>query len=331
MVRTVWLVSLLITVLPAAYAAGEQEETVIPRGIIQTHRFYAASLERDFEYRVYLPPAFSGDGTYPVLYLLHGRGDSMFAWDNAADLLDELINDGVIPPLVAIMPDMPSSDRAGYFVDSLYDGSDYNAEPVETAFFEDLLPHAEHSLPVAAVRAGRIVGGYSMGGYGAVRYALAHADIFSAAIVLSPAVYSPLPPAASSAREFGAFGVGENLFDDERYRELTYLNVLEHYRGGRTPIRMFIAVGDDEWKHSDPAEMMHDLDVEAHLLYTRLSRVNGVQTELRVYDGGHDWTVWRRGLSEGLAYLATHLRLGGYFRSDDHSEAEDPLSQTTGG
>ena len=48
-----------------------------------------------------------------------------------------------------------------------------------------------------------------MGGYGALRYSLAHPDLFGAAIVLSPAVYFPEPPSDSSTREFGAFGKGK--------------------------------------------------------------------------------------------------------------------------
>ena len=47
-----------------------------------------------------------------------------------------------------------------------------------------------------------------MGGYGAIRYSLAHPDLFGASIVLSPAVYVPKPPSDSSTREFGAFGKG---------------------------------------------------------------------------------------------------------------------------
>ena len=61
-----------------------------------------------------------------------------------------------------------------------------------------------------------------MGGYGAIRYSLAHPDLFVASIVLSPAVYIPKPPDDSSTREFGAFGRGHDLFSTPIYKSLNY-------------------------------------------------------------------------------------------------------------
>ena len=57
-----------------------------------------------------------------MLYLLHGRGDSMSAWTQMKSTLDELIAAEEIPPTIAIMPDAPWSSRASYYVDSAYKG-----------------------------------------------------------------------------------------------------------------------------------------------------------------------------------------------------------------
>ncbi len=285
------------------------------QGTFESHSFASATLGRDYRYTVYRPPAFDADAPYPTLYLLHGRGDSMGAWREAGPVLDQLIASGRMPAVIAVMPDAPAQSRAGYYVDSGYTGTDEKALPAElteTAFFADLIPHIEVHFPVVRHRSGRAIGGYSMGGYGALRYLLAHADLFSAGIILSPAVYTPLPPTESSAREFGAFGSGQRLFDAETYESLNYPALLDDYSGGRHPVHAFIAVGDDEWKHPDPEDALHDLDMEAHLFYNRLSRRHGVNAEFRVYDGGHDWGVWRRGLEEGLVYMANHLRLSRY-------------------
>jgi hypothetical protein len=51
---------------------------------------------------------------------------------------------------------------------------------------------------------------------------MVHPELFGAAIVLSPAVYSPQPPVDSSAREFGAYGKGKDLFSEAVYRQLNY-------------------------------------------------------------------------------------------------------------
>lgn len=296
-------VCLLLLLFVMTFPLNAQEDHA--RGTAETARFASVTLEREYDYFVYLPVGYENDTTrrYTVLYLLHGRGDDYYAWLNGVPVLDRLIASGDIPPVIAVMPDMPSSDRAGYYIDSGYTGADFPAEPVETAFFNDLIPHIDATYRTLTEREGRIAAGYSMGGYGALRYALAYPQMFVGAIVLSPAVYTPLPPQDSSTRLFGAFGVGDTLFDEARYTRLNYPALFESFVAAELPLSLFIAVGDDEWKHPTPEDQLHDLDMEAHFLYNRARRVPRMLAELRVYDGGHDWGVWGRGFDEGLRYL----------------------------
>lgn len=259
---------------------------------------------RPYQYNVYLPAGYSeSDQRYPVIYLLHGRGDDMSAWLNAKAALDELIASGDIPPMIAIMPDVPSLERASYYVDTAYNGG----EPVESTFFADLLPHVDATYRTLPQRESRLVGGYSMGGFGAIRYAVSQPELFAGALVLSPAVYTPLPPVDSSAREFGAFGDGEQLFNESFYTSLNYPAQLERLAQSRLGLAMFIAVGDDEYHNPNPEDALHDIDMEAHLLYNRVVRLPNVSAELRVYDGGHDWNVWERGFREGMPFLTRFL------------------------
>lgn len=256
------------------------------------------------DYAAYLPAGYdAGDDEYATLYLLHGRGDTMAAWQQVTADLDELIADGTVPPLVVVMPDAPWSERGNWYVDSRHaDGT-----AVETALTQDLVAHVDATYRTVDSRDARAVGGYSMGGYGALRYALAHQDLFAAGLVLSPAVYVPLPPADSSTREFGAFGVGEALFDDAVYTSLNYPALLEA-ADPALPTHLFVAVGDDEWANPAPEDAQHDIDFESARLYNAARRVEGVTAELRIMDGGHDWDVWRAGFREGLADLAGYLR-----------------------
>jgi enterochelin esterase-like enzyme len=273
--------------------------------------FDSPTLNRVYQYNVYLPAGYDASTTrHPVIYLLHGRGDAMDAWLNARAALDELIASETIPPIMAIMPDMPSSERASYYIDSQYTGSQFRAEAVETAFITDLIPHVDSTYRTLANRASRLVGGYSMGGYGAIRYSMAHPELFVGALVLSPAVYIPLPPSDSSTREFGAFGVDDNLFDEDFYQSLNYPALIESFSATALSLSMFIAVGDDEYKNPNPEDALHDLDMEAHMLYNHVARVPSMLSEFRVYDGGHDWDVWRQGFVEGLTYLARFIMTG---------------------
>lgn len=257
----------------------------------------SAALGEDIDYTVYLPAGYGhGDRRYPVLYLLHGRGDTMEAWTRVKPELDRLIADRRVPPLVVVMPDAPWSERGSYYVDSAY----VSGRPVETALTRDLVSHVDATYRTIADRDGRLVGGYSMGGYGALRYALAHQELFAAGVVLSPAVYTPLPPGDSSAREFGAFGVGDVPFVDDVYARLNYPALLPRLG---LPLRLYIAVGDDEWANPEPEDFRHDIDFESAALYNAVRRVPGVRAELRVTDGGHDWDVWVPAFVDGVSLL----------------------------
>ncbi len=278
-----------------------------PEGILSQGRFRSSALGEDVHYYAYLPADYQdGAARYPVIYLLHGRGSTMAEWARVGRDLDRLTAAGDIPALIAVMPDAPWNQRASYYVDSAYTGPDAGRS-VETAFTTELIPHIDATYRTVPDRAGRAVAGYSMGGYGALRYALAHADLFMGAIVLSPAVYTPFPPAGSSTREFGAFGKGDRLFDEATWTAKNYPAAAESFVATGLKSFLFIAVGDDEYKHPDPVDRLHDLDLEAHLVFNFVSRLPNLSAELRVLDGGHDWSVWRAGFVEGITYLAARM------------------------
>lgn len=270
--------------------------------------FFSPVLDRQFDYQVYLPHGYEQSGLrYPVIYLLHGRGDTMVGWQTIQSDLDEMIAAGAIPPIIAVLPDVPASKAASYFVDSAYTLEPLAGEAVETAFMQDFVPHIDATYRTIAARTGRAVGGYSMGGYGAVRYPLAHPDLFSAALILSPAVYVPLPPQDSSVRLFGAFGAGEEIFVDEIYLEKNYPALIPTFEQAELPLYAFIAVGDEEWRNVKAEDYQHDLDFEAARLYNAFAHARYIVAQFRVLNGGHDWDVWQPAFVEGLTWLATFL------------------------
>lgn len=302
-----------ILALVCLLATGPAARPAQPAGTIDARSFASAILGREISYHLYLPPGHDASAAkrYPVLYLLHGRGDRMAAWTTIKPDLDRLINAGRIPPVIAIMPDAPASRRAGYYIDSQFTGSEQPklpaGEPMESAFTQDLVAHVDATYATNPDRRSRIVAGYSMGGYGALRFSLAHPELFGAAIVLSPAVYFPLPPPDSSTREFGAFGKGSAVFDPEIYTAKNYPGLLSSFAARGLPLIMFIAVGDDEQALADPAEAAHDLDYEAHTLYNKVRRVPLITAQLRVVDGPHDWATWRPTFVEGAEYVFAQL------------------------
>ena len=298
---------LLAGVLAATLLACRHAAPPAPRarsaGTLLRAKAYSAVLGESVQFQVYLPPGYAaGTRRYPVVYLLHGRDDTMRAWDRVVLELDQRIASGQLPPFIAVMPDAPWSRRASWYVDSQFESEESPGRAVETALTEDLASAVDATYRTVPEREGRFVAGYSMGGYGALRYALAHPERYAGALVLSPAVYVPVPPRHSSSRDHGAFGSGEQPFDARIYRALGYPTLLASLDPAR-PMRVFIAAGDDEYKAPGRRNRAHDVDVECAKLFGRLRRTPGVSAELRILDGGHDWSVWQPAFMQGLEYL----------------------------
>nr|WP_233272805.1 alpha/beta hydrolase-fold protein [Paraburkholderia acidisoli] len=249
--------------------------------------FHAEALNRDWPYVVYLPTGYRADqGRYPVLYLLHGNNDDAMNWITQGQLqatADALIARHEIPPVVIVMP----QGGTDWYVD--------RKEKMETAFFDDLLLEVESQFAVSQERDGRAIGGFSMGGFGALRYTMEHPDMFCGALLLSPAIYSGDPPPASSARRVGVFG--EHQFDSHVWRALNYPALWNAYFAQPRRVPFFIAAGDDDLV----------IQAESSLLYTRL-REAGNPAALRIIDGGHVWAVWRDLLPAALKYTLACMR-----------------------
>ncbi|MGF6918946.1 alpha/beta hydrolase [Paraburkholderia sp. 40] len=248
---------------------------------VASRSFHSDALGRDLNYTIYLPGGYRADGPrLPVLYLLHGNNGDAKDWltqghlQNAADTLIERKE---IAPVVIVMP----QGGTDWYVD--------RKEKMESAFFDDLLPEIETHYAVATQRGGRMIGGVSMGGFGALRYALTRPEMFWGALLLSPAIYTSEPPRASAARRVGVFG--ERQFDPRVWHELNYPAQWDRYMSQAYRLPMFIASGDDDL----------DIQADASLLYTHL-RLAGNPAALRIIDGGHTWDVWSALLPAALKY-----------------------------
>jgi enterochelin esterase-like enzyme len=249
-------------------------------------------LGRGWAYRVYLPPGFSGaaERSYPLLVLLHGSDGDESAWDPAFPVLDDLILAEAIAPLIAVAP----ASGTSWWVDG--------EEPFETALFSDLIPEIRSKFPVSQYRNAVVVAGFSMGGYGALRYALVRPELFGGAILLSPALYAEQPPNGSTARSSGAFGTP---FDSNLWAARNYTAVFPGYLERKMPVQLFIGAGDDDWNH--PGNHGANMEIQAVTLYNTIHKQFGNPAELRIVNGAHDWSLWLPLFEEGMTVMARSL------------------------
>ncbi|MDJ0686592.1 MAG: alpha/beta hydrolase family protein [Alphaproteobacteria bacterium] len=250
------------------------------------------AMGRTMAYSVYLPDGYGeSDALYPVVFLLHGLGGGEKDWlraGGAAATADRLIKAGETAPMVLIFPD----GEDGWYVDSRSFGGpgDY-----ETALTRDLLAHVESAYRVRRDRTGRAVAGLSMGGYGAIRFALKHPNLYGAAASLSGAIIEDAteekPVTARQIKLFrGAFG---DPFRPEEFNQRNVFGLMETVRRRGPAPRILLTVGDDDY---------FDLYEGAFATFLAL-KARDLPHELRIVDGNHKWDLWRRELARALIFL----------------------------
>jgi len=100
---------------PDPPAGFNEKRENIPHGELKAVQYDSKTLGTRREIRVYTPPGYSTSRKYPVLYLLHGMGWNDLEWTqirHADVVIDNLLADGKIQPLVMVFPNGDSSMTA---------------------------------------------------------------------------------------------------------------------------------------------------------------------------------------------------------------------------
>lgn len=164
---------------PPAAAFRWVTEAVEAPGVEQ-RTFGSAAVGCQVSYHVYLPEEYEAEPErrFPVLYWLHGAGGfSARAIESVSGYFGDAMAAGGISPMIVVFPHVPPM--------SLWVNSKDGRRPLETMVIDELLPHIDETVRTIASREGRIVEGWSMGGYGAARFGLKRHDLFCAASSMS--------------------------------------------------------------------------------------------------------------------------------------------------
>lgn len=247
-------------------------------------------LGRDFVFSVYLPDAYQQDtARFPVVYLLHGNRGTENSWFRGADLqakLDTMIAEGKLAPILVVTP-----------ADPHYWWADGHEEAVLTSFVSELVPYIDENYRTLGTRAGRAIGGYSAGGFGTVNIVMQHPELFAAAAPLSPAVYSPVPPADSSATSQDTF-LDNGQFSAELWERHNWVSFIESYKSSGIIVPFYINTGDHD---------RFDIAYHAAVFYQALREHQPEFTELRIFDGDHDFDAWGGSIGEALIYMSQFM------------------------
>lgn len=186
----------LFCILVAAVSASAQSR-------IDCSAIHSRVLKQVMHYCVYLPSGYDAKVAahpaerYPVLYFLHGLGDNEQTLFNSGGwtMLDDLRSKHELGDFLIVAPE----GRRSFYVNSA-DGK----FPYSDFFLREFMPYIEGKYHIRAGRAGRAISGISMGGYGAIRFAFAHPELFSAVSAQSAALITESPKELNAAAKTGS-------------------------------------------------------------------------------------------------------------------------------
>lgn len=177
--------SFFSTVVRAGFALGSlllAVESSALQGTVLTPLTLTAPAGNTIRFSLYLPPGYNG-GTarYPVIFHLHGANGTHDGTQIASVPAshETAVAAGRIEPSIIVFPD-------GY-TNTLWANSATSAKPAENDVLA-LIAHIDATYRTRAGRAARAIEGFSMGGFGAAKFAAKYPDLFCACVMYDAAL-----------------------------------------------------------------------------------------------------------------------------------------------
>ena len=165
---------------PSAPEGFDKVRDGVPQGHIETVEYESKSAGYTRRMVVYTPPMYVIEKDYPVLYLLHGIGDIEADWTrkgNAATILDNLIADKKVEPMIVVMPNGRAAED---MTPQTPWGEQFSAfAAFEQDLLQDVIPTIEREYQVKTNREHRAIAGLSMGGGQTLNFGLGNLDTFA--------------------------------------------------------------------------------------------------------------------------------------------------------
>jgi len=241
------------------------------------------ALHRRADLTLYAPRQVSGLRGVPLVILLHGVFGSHWAWafkGGAHRILQRLVDNGAVPPLVLAMPsDGLWGDGSGYVPHVDADFERWIVEDVPLAARERR-PEIDDTSPLALV-------GLSMGGYAALRLAARHPQRWCAAAGHS---------SVTEAAQFDAMLEESRASWSPLPEDTTVLGAVDKaLRSGATLPPLYLDCG------------LEDALLRANRALHAALRERGVAHHWHEHPGGHDWPYWQAHLADSLAFVTANL------------------------
>jgi enterochelin esterase-like enzyme len=213
------LLSALLFSFSPAPAQTPAASASTPAGTVEHIKIHGKLLEGNLEgdspdrdVSVYLPPSYGKDPArrYPVVYFLHGYTDSddkwygpTKHWINLPSVLDKANVEPGNREIIFVTPNAFTRFHGSMYSNSVVTGD------WEDFIVTELIPYIDARYRTIAIPAARGLAGHSMGGYGTMRIAMRHPEVFTSFYLLSAccmtfpeSLLAENSPKAESAKTF---------------------------------------------------------------------------------------------------------------------------------
>lgn len=233
----------------------------VAHGTVSKVEYWSATLGQKRGAMVYTPPGYMKDGArYPVLYLVHGAGDSADSWTSVGKahyILDNLIAAGKAKPMIVVMPFGHTPDRPG---GNMLANTDFGDDLIR-----DLIPHVDANFRTRADQHSRAMAGLSMGGSHTIRFGLTHPELFD---------------------YIGIFSMGLGMQGPADVTAYEQANDAALKKAAADLDLLYYAMGKDDFLYSTVAPTRGMFDKY------------GLRHVYNETGGGHTWINWRRYLTD---------------------------------
>ena len=269
---------------------------------VKGSRFRSDILEEQLTYTLFMPASYETDTLkrYPVVYFLHGIGESSTKdWTEYMKTIESLEDNG-LQEMIYVFPNGYSS----YYCNT-FDGKFRYMD----MFIQELVPHIDATFRTKADRQYRAITGYSMGGFGTAALALKNPDVFGMSAPMSISLCTDKRYLSESqdgwenqwGRIFGGIGQrGEGRLTDYYKEHCPFYQFTPENKDRLSQVKWFIHCGDDE----DQLLIAND---SLHVIL----RDNGYEHEFRISDGAHTGSYWRSAMRETLPWIEQMMNGGG--------------------
>ncbi len=283
---------------------ADYEVNDVPHGSLAATWYPSPTLGMNRRMYVYTPPGYeAGTKHYPVLYLLHGGGLDETGWPalgHATQILDNLMAQGRIRPMIVVMPNANANNMAArnlMLSESYPVKNEWGFEPDITQYpksmVKDLIPFIDKTYRTRSDRENRAIAGLSVGGAKAIYAAFNHIDLFAYAASFSggfprlPGVAVKIEAPANADIMRGP-DITNSIDPEKLLALLPQLN-----RDANSKMRLlYLSMGSVDGL------------ITAHGVIKDILNKNGIKYTMMEREGyGHEWPFWRISLHDLLPRL----------------------------